>query len=1307
MVKSNGQIKEGTGVGIPTMDPSKTYVNPGVEGQMEIYGYRLNKIKRAVTWVFIILTVGFLRLIFYWKPDWYIKCTRDPVSLAQAETVLLLDQYKRWLVSQVRLTTQDGEPFDPRHHTLTSSHYSQTRDTPAASNSQLGEESCLRYFVSKKVKYLWVKNKAAFERQQGLESNHPCSYFHEAKGLSQKDKERRRVSYGFNSIRVHVKPILVLLITEILNPFYVFQLFSVILWYFDEYYYYASAIIVMSAISITATIYQTRTMQRALKETIHSEEIVGVCQGKNDFADVPSDLLVPGDIIEIPRQGCVMQVDAVLITGNCIVNESMLTGESVPVTKTPLPNPQLSTNKEVMFNIKQHSRHVLFCGTKVIQTRYYGSEKVKAVVIRTGFMTSKGELVRSIMYPKPVDFKFTQDSYKFIGVLALISAIGMLYTLIIMVQRGDSAGHVVLRVLDLVTIVVPPALPAAMTIGIVFAQSRLKDRLVYCISPSSINVTGSINVVCFDKTGTLTEDGLDMWGVVPTYGQESNNTFQAPEHDPSLLPKGPLSAAMATCHSLTIIEGVISGDPLDLKMFESTKWDLEEPGEDASKFDVFSPTVVRPKTSDNKRISASFDSPDNIPYEIGIVRQFTFSSSLQRMSVITRTLGSTHFDLYTKGAPEMVASLCRQETVPVDFHDVLMQYTQQGYRVIAVAYKPLPKMSLVKVQRAQREQMENDLIFLGLLVMENRLKQETSPVIRQLRDADLRTIMVTGDNMLTALSVARDCEMIDPNDKVILVTVVPPIGKQNAQIEWTYAEDTKSKVEEIHTKQMETYSLEIEEGNEHFHFAITGKSWGLIRQYYPDIIPKLVVRGTVFARMSPEQKSQLVEALQEVGYYVGMCGDGANDCGALKTAHAGVSLSEAEASVASPFTSKEPNITCIPAVIKEGRAALVTSFGIFKYMATYSLCQFISVLLLYWIGANLTDFQFLYIDLALLTTLSITYGRTGAYPKLVRERPPVSLISTAPIMSLFIQMSAMLAVQVGTWFYVKEQPWFEPFVPNEDDEYASDEENAVFIVSAFQYITLAIIYSKGSPYRKSIFSNYWFLANLIVLTAVTVWLTVYPLQFIIDFMELQPPPSIPFRLILLGIAVANFFICFLLETFLIDTNLIRQKCQNALQRCMNRDDRYHYEAVEEEIAELPQWPPVKSSQSIVDLLRIESSPGVVDVDDISPTTVLTPLSDSTQLISPKSPEPDSGYSGTASLVSPNSGSSNPNAILPDHPVEGNVVPLLSSQEPTDLVDTYPVPIDRTIRNEQLHQMSNLTTHNNVPLLQLGHSATQL
>lgn len=94
----------------------------------------------------------------------------------------------------------------------------------------------------------------------------------------------------------------------------------------------------------------------------------------------------------------------------------------------------------------------------------------------------------------------------------------------------------------------------------------------------------------------------------------------------------------------------------------------------------------------------------------------------------------------------------------------------------------------------------------------------------------------------------------------------------------------------------------------------------------------MFVKAQIFARMSPDEKHELVSRLQSLGYTVGFCGDGANDCGALKAADVGISLSEAEASIAAPFTSSQPDIGCVIQVIQEGRAALVTSFSCFKYM---------------------------------------------------------------------------------------------------------------------------------------------------------------------------------------------------------------------------------------------------------------------------------------------------------------------------------------------------------------------------------------
>ena len=144
----------------------------------------------------------------------------------------------------------------------------------------------------------------------------------------------------------------------------------------------------------------------------------------NDVTEnVYSDVLVPGDVIVIPSHGCQLNCDAVLISGNAIVNEAMLTGEAVPVTKTTLPK-----NSDSYYKDQDHGRHTLYCGTRVIQTRYYGNHKVLAVVVRTGFMTAKGSLVRSIMYPPPVDFKFEQDSYKFVGFLSFVASFGFFYT---------------------------------------------------------------------------------------------------------------------------------------------------------------------------------------------------------------------------------------------------------------------------------------------------------------------------------------------------------------------------------------------------------------------------------------------------------------------------------------------------------------------------------------------------------------------------------------------------------------------------------------------------------------------------------------------------------------------------------------------------------------------------------------------------------------------------------------------------------------------------------------------------------------
>ena len=167
-----------------------------------------------------------------------------------------------------------------------------------------------------------------------------------------------------------------------------------------------------------------------------------------------STSLVPGDVLVVPPGGMVCPCDAVLLSGSAIVNESMLTGESVPVTKTALPR------GAELYDVTQHKKHTLFgggllvggvalpvitvprlsAGTEVIQTRYYRSQRVLAVVVSTSFWTAKGALVRSILFPKPLDVKLWKDAIKFVLALAVIAFAGVIYSLTINLVHGVSGS---------------------------------------------------------------------------------------------------------------------------------------------------------------------------------------------------------------------------------------------------------------------------------------------------------------------------------------------------------------------------------------------------------------------------------------------------------------------------------------------------------------------------------------------------------------------------------------------------------------------------------------------------------------------------------------------------------------------------------------------------------------------------------------------------------------------------------------------------------------------------------------------------
>jgi cation-transporting P-type ATPase 13A2 len=569
---------------------------------------------------------------------------------------------------------------------------------------------------------------------------------------------------------------------------------------------------------------------------------------------------------------------------------------------------------------------------------------------------------------------YYRDGLKFVGFMCLMAAFGFAASVYRFIQIGTSPRIMAIRGLDIITTVIPPALPVAISVGTSFALQRLKQEGISCIAPSKVAVAGLIECFAFDKTGTLTEDGLVVHGaLVPV---TSSDTMELHVD----IGRAPLDTVevLAACHSLADVGGAAVGDPLEAIIVQATRWTLERSAYR---------TCVSPP-------------PDgNVDDSLLILRRFNFVSALRRMSVVVRVGSRNSRHVLTKGAPETVLSLCDPKSVPPSAPTFLERYVRKGYRVLACARRDVTAETDFEggVDALARKVAESGLTFVGFVALENALKPSTAGVINDLLDAHVRTLMATGDNPRTAVWVARQCGILSSSRRVFLADVeedgviwwrdvdnpdstldartllpsqplVAPLVTPSTPIAPTHdflvgegdapesekvgllaasgslqevgygvpCSDSDNDVSTVHFGEWDEVNPECPLP---YDLALTGQAFQTIRDgdaetacmdvsdagdkdKSPSLFEKVLVAASVFARMSPDEKTGLIKALADVGYSVGMCGDGANDCGALKAAHAGVSLSMAEASVAAPFTSSRPNISCTRDLLREGRCAV-------------------------------------------------------------------------------------------------------------------------------------------------------------------------------------------------------------------------------------------------------------------------------------------------------------------------------------------------------------------------------------------------
>ncbi|TYZ62646.1 hypothetical protein PybrP1_006738, partial [[Pythium] brassicae (nom. inval.)] len=1042
--------------------------------------YTFSYVRLALFWLLVLATGTLLGIVSVWFPQlftWIARSRLPYSSVGNADFVLVLvhkNGFRSLFIEQ-------------RVH------------RPARNASEDRAKLAWVWFEFKKHRYVYNHEKGEFERYLATVSEDLAKVQARLNsGLDAPVVSAKMELFGANVVDIRAPRIPKLLFTKAVHPFYLFQVFSANVWFQQEYVLYAIVVLVLSATSIAWEIYSEVSNSNRLRSLVRSDRVVEVVRADKRVR-VHETELVPGDIVEIAPGPVV--ADVLLLAGACVADEASLTGEALPVNKEPASGAGLLTEAEAR---SQYQESFLHAGSSVMRVREV-SGACRGVVLSTGFSTGKGELFRSILYPKPISFEFERDSYRYLGVLALIASAAFVKRLVEGVKGGSTVGQTIVNSLDLITIAVPPALPIVLSSGIGFALSRLKAGGIFCIDSQRINSCGQLSCFCFDKTGTLTQEHLSLVSVEVV--DAASHTLR----NVALAVPETFRLAIATCHGLSEADGRLQGYSLDLAMFEASGFTLE---------------YLHDKSrGDYVAIATSAAEKGTKQMRFGIVKRFAFDAACQLSSVVVEDLETLQRFAFVKGSPEAIRAIATN--APEDLHHKTLSYSAEGYYCIGFGVKELPAASNVDLRT--RESVESAILFEGLAIFQNELKPESKGMIDELYVADMDVRMITGDNALTAVHVARELDMklkrrvavvdVDDATGATVFLSVDSIKDQDA-MDWRTISDSN-----------------LAQVIEDFSLAITGAALdALARDVGDDTLQRLLRETLIFARIRPQQKSWIVEQLMELGLIVGMCGDGTNDCGALKAAHVGLALSSAEASIVAPFTSRAKSILDVPVLVREGRCALTTSFLGFKFMVLYPIIQLGMVSTLAHVGINadldlvLSNNQYLWDDLSIVLVLAISMLYTGASERLSKERPPNTLFSLQIVSSIvghvalfvaFFATQFTVAVNSDGWFCsVKSgfafQAENDTSVPDkcfvfadfdiEEDGY-SYENTVVWLFGHMQYIVVAAAFNIKDPFRLPFYSNKLFTLALAAVIAANTYFLMATATGLTDTFQVLALPS--------------------------------------------------------------------------------------------------------------------------------------------------------------------------------------------------------
>ncbi|MCB9161522.1 MAG: cation-translocating P-type ATPase [Caldilineaceae bacterium] len=597
---------------------------------------------------------------------------------------------------------------------------------------------------------------------------------------------------------------------------------------------------------------------------------VRVRRNGGHIEEIPSPALVPGDIVLLEAGNLIPADGRVVESVNLKVEEAALTGESEPVNKKAVALDD--ANLQVGDRI-----NMLYMGTVVTYGR--GS----FVVTETGMTTELGKIAEMIQDVEqeqtPLQRRLTQ-----LGKMLALAAMAIIAVVIVLGYiDGRRAGHVDWEILFLTGVsmavaAIPESLPAVVTITLALGAQRLLKRHALMRRLPAVETLGSVTVICSDKTGTLTENRMTVTLLDVAGNTEEMETLQ--ERKGRLRGARLINDASPTLAALSVLirAGALCNDAVLERDNEGNTRAIGDPTEAALVL------AAEQLGWEIKDLRAEWPRVGEVPFTSERKRMTTIHHMSHEVRESDSPIGEAPYIFYTKGAVDSLLDIASgvlvdKEVVPLDdaVRDRILEtnaeFARSGQRVLGVSLRLWYDDELPEDPDA----IEHDETFIGMVAMMDPPRPEVEDAVRVARQAGIRPIMITGDHPLTAVRIGQDLHITE-NEKFV-------------------------------------------RGSE-----LAGMSQDQIKGAVDDV--------SIFARVAPEHKLNIVEALQDDGEIVAMTGDGVNDAPALKRADIGVAMGITGTDVskqAADMVLLDDNFATIVAAVEEGRVIFDNIRKFIKY----------------------------------------------------------------------------------------------------------------------------------------------------------------------------------------------------------------------------------------------------------------------------------------------------------------------------------------------------------------------------------------